>query len=104
MKYREREKRMLDSPEAKKIFKACLRFLTHDYPKAPRQVLSELEEMTDPELEADRYGQGEVIARFEGEVAALLAQEDPLFMPKGTMIHVIALRVWAGKGGASYVP
>ncbi|HEX6483866.1 MAG TPA: hypothetical protein VF043_33885 [Ktedonobacteraceae bacterium] len=51
---------MPDTPEAKKIFKACHRFLTHDYPKTPRQVLSELAETTDPELEADRYGQGDV--------------------------------------------
>ncbi len=75
---------MLDTPEAKKIFKACHRFLTHDYPKSPRQVLSELVEMTDPELEADRYGQGEVITRFEGEVAALLGKEAAVFMPSGT--------------------
>jgi len=61
MKYREREKRVLDTPEAKQIFKACHRFLTHDYPKTPRQVLSELAETTDPELEADRYGQGDLI-------------------------------------------
>jgi hypothetical protein len=52
---------MLDTPEAKKIRKACTRFLTHDYPKTPRQVLSELVEMTDPELEADHYGRGEII-------------------------------------------
>ena len=47
-------------PRGKKIFKACHRFLTHDYPKTPRQVLSELAETTDPELEADRYRQGDV--------------------------------------------
>ena len=65
---------MLDTPEAKEIFKACNRFLTHDYPKTPRQVLSELAEMTDPELEADHYGQGDVITHFESEVAALLGR------------------------------
>jgi len=48
MKQRERKKRMLDTTEAKKIFKACHRFLTHEYPKTPRQVLSELAETTDP--------------------------------------------------------
>ena len=47
---------MLDTPEAKKIFKACNRFLTHDYPKSPRQVLSELAEMTDPRSEERRVG------------------------------------------------
>jgi len=86
---------MLDSPEAKKIYKACNRFLTHDYPKSPRQVLSDLAEATDTELEADRYGQGEVIEGFEREVAALLGKEAAVFMPSGTMCQQIALRIWA---------
>jgi len=103
MKQRERKKRMLDTPEAKKIFKACHRFLTHEYPKTPRQVLSELAETTDPELEADRYGQGDVIARFEGEVAALLGKEAAVFMPSGTMCQQIALRIWAQRRGTSNV-
>jgi beta-eliminating lyase len=98
-----KERRMLDTPEAKKIFKACNRFLTHDYPKSPRQVLSELAEMTDPELEADRYGQGEVITRFEREVAALLGKEAAVFMPSGTMCQQIALRIWAQRRGTSNV-
>ena len=103
MKYREREKRVLDTPEAKKIFKACHRFLTHDYPKTPRQVLSELAETTDPELEADRYGQGDLIARFESEVATLLGKEAAVFIPSGTMCQQIALRIWAGRRGTSNV-
>ena len=85
----------LDTPEAKKILKACQRFLTHDYPKTPRQVLSELAETTDPELEADRYGKGGLIADFESEVAALLGKEAAVFMPSGTMCQQIALRIWA---------
>src|SRR5260221_633305 len=103
MKYREREKRVLDTPEAKQIFKACHRFLTHDYPKTPRQVLSELAETTDPELEADRYGQGDLIARFESEVATLLGKEAAVFMPSGTMCQQIALRIWASRRGTSNV-
>jgi len=90
---------LLDTPEAKKIFKACHRFLTHDYPKTPRQVLTELAETTDPELEADRYGQGDLIARFESEVAALLGKEASVFMPSGTMCQQIALRIWAERRG-----
>jgi threonine aldolase len=103
MKHRERKKRMLDTPEAKKIFKACRRFLTHDYPKTPRQVLSELAETTDPELEADRYGQADVTARFEGEVAALLGKEAAVFMPSGTMCQQIALRIWTQRRGTCNV-
>jgi threonine aldolase len=104
MKHQERKKHvLLDTPEAKEIFKACHRFLTHDYPKTPRQVLSELVETTDPGLEADRYGQGDLIARFESEVATLLGKEAAVFMPSGTMCQQIALRIWAGRRGTSNV-
>jgi len=104
LKYRERKKHMLlDTPEAKMIYKACHHFLTHDYPKTPRQVLSELAEMTDPELEADRYGQGDHIAGFESEVAALLGKEAAVFMPSGTMCQQIALRIWAEQRGTCNV-
>src|SRR5947209_13569843 len=94
---------MFDTPEAKKIRKACTRFLTHDYPKNPRQVLSELAEMTDPELEADHYGQGEIITSFERDVAALLGKEAAVFMPSGTMCQQIALRIWSERKGTSNV-
>src|SRR5260370_32972692 len=97
MKQRERKKRMLDTPEAKKIFKACHRFLTHEYPKTPRQVLSELAETTDPELEPDRYGQGDVIAPFEGEVASLLGKEAAGLMRSGTMSEQRSRHVWPSR-------
>lgn len=94
---------LLDSPEAKEVFRACHRFLTQGYPKSPRQVLTELAEATDPELEADRYGQGELIARFESEVASLLGKEAAVFMPSGTMCQQIALRIWASRRGTHNV-
>jgi threonine aldolase len=94
---------LLDTPEGKEVFKSCNRFLTHDYPKNPRQVLAELAEATDPELEADRYGQGELIARFENEIAALLGKEAAVFMPSGTMCQQIALRIWAERKGTHNV-
>ena len=94
---------LLDTPEAKKIRKACHHFLTHDYPRNPRQVLSELAEMTDPELEADRYGHGDLIAGFESEVAALVGKEAAVFMPSGTMCQQIALRIWSERRGTRNV-
>jgi len=94
---------LLDTPEAKKILKDCHRFLTHDYPKTPRQVLSELAEATDPELEADRYGHGDLMAGFESEMAALLGKEAAVFMPSGTMCQQIALRIWAEHRGTPNV-
>src|SRR5215469_18734757 len=104
MKHWERKKYvLLDTPEAKEICKACHRFLTHDYPKTPRQVLSELAETIDPELEADRYGQGDLITRFESEVATLLGKEAAVFMPSGTMCQQIALRIWCDRRKISNV-
>jgi threonine aldolase len=94
---------MLDTPEAKAIFKSCRRFLMHDYPKTPRQILTELAETVDPDLEADRYGQGELIARFEQEVAELLGKEAAVFMPSGTMCQQIALRIWTERRGIANV-
>ena len=94
---------LLDTPEARKIRKACHRFLTHDYPKNPRQVLSELAETTDPELEADHYGHGDLIAGFESEVAALVGKEAAIFMPSGTMCQQIALRIWSEHQGTRNV-
>jgi threonine aldolase len=85
---------MLDTPEAKEIFKSCNRFLMQDYPKTPRQILAELIETIDPALEADRYGQGELLTGFEKEVAGLLGKEAAVFMPSGTMCQQIALRIW----------
>jgi threonine aldolase len=66
-------------------------------------VLSELAETTDPELEADHYGHGELIAGFESEVAALLGKEAAVFMPSGTMCQQIALRICSEHKGTRNV-
>lgn len=86
---------MLDTPEARAIFMSCQRFLAYDYPHTPRRVLLDLAETVDPDLPADRYGQGELIISFEQEVANLLGKEAAVFMPSGTMCQQIALRIWA---------
>lgn len=94
---------MLETQEAQNILRACTRHLTHDYPKTPRQVLSELTEITDPELAADHYGQGEIINRFERDIAELLGKEAAVFIPSGTMCQQIALRIWANRRGTQNV-
>src|SRR5262245_8718352 len=87
----------MDELAPEQIRRACTRFLTHHYPRTPRQVLSDLAGATDPKLRADRYGAGELIADFEAEVAALLGKAAAVFMPSGTMCQQIALRVWADR-------
>jgi threonine aldolase len=81
------------------VRRACTRFLTHHYPRSPREVLADLAAWTDPELESDRYGTGALISKFEAEIAALLGKEAALFLPSGTMAQPIALRIWAERSG-----
>ncbi|HLG61062.1 MAG TPA: beta-eliminating lyase-related protein [Ktedonosporobacter sp.] len=88
---------MTDKRDITSIQNACTRFLTHHYRKSPHQILSDLAQATDPSIQADRYGQGQVITQFEEEIAALLGKEAAVFMPSGTMCQQIALRIWANR-------
>lgn len=89
----------MTSLDATTVRRACTRFLSHHYPSSPQSQLAELAAWTDPELEADRYGTGRLIADFEAEVATLLGKEAALFLPSGTMAQPIALRIWAERAG-----
>jgi threonine aldolase len=79
------------------IRRACTRSLGILPPRrrSPKHILAELAALTPDDVEADTYGEGEVIASFEGEIAALLGKEAAVFMPSGTMAQPIALRIWA---------
>ena len=78
---------------------ACTRFFSHHVPRTPQQVLADLAATTPPDLDADVYGSGALIADFEAEVANLFGKEAGVFMPSGTMAQQIALRIWAERGG-----
>ena len=82
------------------IRRACTRSLMHHGLRSPRQVLTELAELIEPELGSDAYGQGGPLPAFEQEIAALLGKEAAVFVPSGTMAQQIALRVWADRRGA----
>lgn len=58
-------------------------------------VLADLAAYTDPAVLPDLYGQGELVADFERQVAKLLGQPAAVFMPSGTMAQQIALRIHA---------
>ncbi|MHB8599449.1 MAG: threonine aldolase family protein [Ktedonobacteraceae bacterium] len=94
---------MPETDEKQAIYRACSRYLTHDYPKTPKQVLNELAAETDPELPVDHYGQGKLINDFEQDMAELLGKEAAVFMPSGTMCQQIALRIWASRRRTSNV-
>lgn len=89
--------RSVDDTDA--VFATCTRFLTHHYPRSPRQTLLDLAEFTPPDTAPDRYGQGELIASFEQQIAALLGKPAAVFMPSGTMCQQIALRIWTDRRG-----
>jgi threonine aldolase len=97
------EKHMISQAEKQRILSACTRFLTHDYPQTPRQVFQELAQTTDPALEADMYGRGELIEGFEKEIATLLGKEAAVFMPSGTMCQQIALRILTSRRGINTI-
>ncbi len=81
------------------VFAACTRFLTHHYPRSPQQTLADLAEFAPPAAQLDRYGQGELIASFEQQIAELLGKPAAVFMPSGTMCQQIALRIWTDRSG-----
>ncbi|MBB6253786.1 threonine aldolase family protein [Nitrospirillum iridis] len=51
-------------------------------------------------IDHDQYGQGDLLAAFEGTVAGLLGKQAAAFMPSGVMAQLIALRLWAEVSGA----
>lgn len=81
------------------IISQCTRFVSRHYPVSPHEMFAKLAEMTPPDLPADLYGSGELIADFEAEIATLLGKDAGLFMPTGTMTQQIALRIHADHSG-----
>ena len=77
---------------------SCTRWLGHR-PVPPREALAALLEVVASDAEADRYGDGGVVAELEAETAAVLGTPAALFMPSGTMAQQIALRIYADRSG-----
>lgn len=89
--------------EKDRVYRSSKRFLHLHYPQRPHQVLAQLAASVDEDVEGDRYGEGDVIASFEKEVAELLGKEAAVFMPSGTMCQQIALRIWAERRGTTHI-
>ena len=84
-----------DEAERRAVYSRCERFLGGHGPARPHAMLAALAATTDPDEQADRYGEGELIEQFEREIADLLGKEAAVFMPSGTMAQQIALRIWS---------
>jgi threonine aldolase len=90
---------MPDTRDVARIQAGCTRFVFYHPPKRPRDILAELSAFTDPEVDSDIYGKGDLIEGFEAEIATLLGKPAAVFMPSGTMAQQIALRIWADRKG-----
>jgi threonine aldolase len=77
------------------ILEKCTRFVVGHYPHRPGAMFAELAAFAGSDALQDFYGAGALIEDFEAEVAALLGKPAALFMPSGTMVQQIALRIWA---------
>lgn len=86
--------------ERQRVFAQCERFLGGHSPRKPAQVLAEIAAEAG-EDDPDVYGQGDLIERFEREIADLLGKEAAVFLPSGTMAQQIALRVWSERKGSA---
>lgn len=89
--------------ERRAIYSRCERFLGGHGAANPKAVLAALAEAAQPDEQADRYGEGELIEGFEHEIARLLGKEAAVFMPSGTMAQQIALRIWSERKGCRTV-
>src|SRR5262245_44168785 len=85
------------------IISRCTRFVPLHYRVLPHEMLASLAAFTPPDLLADNYGEGKLIADFEAEVAGLLGKPAAVFMPSGTMAQQIVLRIWADRRGSHSV-
>ena len=62
-----------------------------------RHQLVALADALDDDSLPDVYGEGEYIAEFESDVAAMFGFGAGVFMPSGTMAQQIALRIWCDR-------
>ncbi len=83
--------------DSQAAFARCERFLSGHGPIRPKETLAALAAYTGADEMPDLYGEGELIASFERDMAALLGKEAALFLPSGTMAQQIALRIWADR-------
>lgn len=75
----------------------CAKFLNGHAPARMNETLSNLASLVAAGETSDFYGAGDLIEKFELEVATLLGKPAAVFMPSGTMAQLIALRIWSDR-------
>lgn len=77
----------------------CTRFLTRQKAPTPKEMLQALADEVGADEAVDNYGKGKLIESFEAEIASKLGKPAAVFMPSGTMVQTIALRLWCDRSG-----
>jgi threonine aldolase len=77
----------------------CQRFLSGHLPRTQRAWLEYLAASPAADAPMDIYGEGKAIALLEQEVADLLGKEAAVFVHKGVVAQLMALRVWTERTG-----
>jgi threonine aldolase len=83
----------LSAAERRALRDSCDRTLWGHGLLTPADTLAAMATLSPDELAADIYGDGGTVALLEEEVRTLLEKPAAVFMPSGTMIQQIALRI-----------
>ncbi len=75
----------------------CTRFLTRSKSPTPKEMLQAIADEAGSDETVDNYGKGRLIEEFEADVASRLGKPAAVFMPSGTMVQTIALRLWCDR-------
>lgn len=86
-------------PTPQELAKQCPNLLPgHGQPgMSMKHQLVALADSLSDDILPDVYGEGEYIAEFESDVAAMFGFSAGVFMPSGTMAQQIALRIWCDR-------
>jgi threonine aldolase len=85
----------LSPAERRSLREACDRSISGHGLGSPQVTLAEIATLSADDLSTDIYGDGGTVRILEDEVRNLLEKPAAVFMPSGTMIQQIALRIHA---------
>ena len=94
---------MLKSKTREEIRAGCTRSVSGNKRKSPQEWLQALADSPTANLAPDVYGEGEAIAALEREVAGMLGKEAGVFVMKGIIAQLTAMRVWSDRSQARTV-